>query len=259
MSLLIGFLAAALIALFAYRSRSLTLSGAIATTLLGTVVFGLGGIAASVPLITFFVLSSALSRIGKGDRRRRAEEAFEKGGRRDAAQVLANGGVAGVIVVLNAIAPSPALVVAYLGSLAAAAADTWGTEIGILGRGAVISVATLRRVEPGRSGGISAIGTLGALVGAALVAASGAYWSENVITTIAIATVAGMAGMLADSLAGATIQARYRCTRCGRLTERRVHCDHPTVLASGVRIVGNDIVNVICVAVGAAVAWGMSR
>ena len=255
MQLLVGTLAAAAIATLAYRTGALTLSGAVATTVLGGVVFGVGGVAASVPLIAFFVLSSALSRVGRGERRRRAEAVFEKGGRRDAGQVLANGGVAGAIVLASHWMASDALFTAYLGALAAATADTWGTEIGILGRGRVISVTTLRAVEPGRSGGISLAGTLGALAGATLIAYSGAVWLEDVLRVTVIAAVAGMVGMLVDSIAGATLQARYRCTHCSAITERREHCGAPTTLEGGLRPIGNDLVNVLCCATGALAAW----
>lgn len=248
---LIGAVAAGAIAVIALRAGSLTRSGAVATLALGTVVFGLGGLGTSVPLTTFFVLGSALSRIGGGERRRRAEESFEKGGRRDAGQVLANGGIAGAIVLLASFGRAPDLFVAYLGALAAAAADTWGTEVGILGRGPVISVATLRRVEPGRSGGISTLGTLGALAGALIVSASGIAWSDRPHATLVSATIGGMAGMLADGFAGATIQARYRCSLCSRLTERRMHCDRPTRRAGGLAAIGNDAVNLLCCLVGA--------
>ncbi|HVK38766.1 MAG TPA: DUF92 domain-containing protein [Candidatus Kapabacteria bacterium] len=263
LNLLVGTVAAGAIALVAYRAAALTASGAIATVTLGAVVFGLGGLGASVPLITFFVLSSALSRIGRGERRSRAEEAFEKGGRRDAGQVLANGGVAGALVLYAYLASenavmSPMIFAAVVGSLAAAAADTWGTEIGILGRGPVISLGTLRRVEPGRSGGISAHGTIGAITGAAIVSASAIAWSSTPIITLVAATVGGVAGMLADGLAGATIQARRRCPSCGRLTERDEHCGRPTLAAGGLAFVGNDAVNVLCCLVGALVAGALA-
>jgi uncharacterized protein (TIGR00297 family) len=255
--LLWGFLAAAVVAVGAWRFRLLAPSGALAALLLGTVVFGTGGIAWSLPLITFFVLSSLLSKGTRGVRRRRAafDALFEKGSRRDAGQVLANGGVAGALAIANLISPDPALYVAYLGSLAAAAADTWGTEIGVLSKGAVISVARLRRVEPGSSGGISAVGTLGAAGGALSVALAGVaspLWTPRLMLVVALS---GLAGMLADALAGGTIQALYRCPVCGVQTERRVHCGSPTELVRGLPIVGNDMVNVFCCVVGGGAGW----
>ena len=61
MQLLIGFLCAALIAFLAYRTRSLSKSGALGALLEGTIIFGLGGWQWAVLLLTFFISSSVSS------------------------------------------------------------------------------------------------------------------------------------------------------------------------------------------------------
>lgn len=254
--ILTGVLAAAAVAFLSYRFRLLSLSGAWATLLLGSVVFGLGGIAWSVPLLVFFILSSLLSRFGPKRKRRaleRLEGTFEKGSTRDAMQVLANGGVSGLAALAYAVVPSEVLAAAYLGALAAAAADTWGTEIGVMARQAR-SIIVLRAVPTGTSGGISTIGSFAAVAGAASVAASGVLLGPPFGGMFLAAVVGGFAGMLADSLLGATAQAQYRCATCGALTERRVHCDAPAILTRGFRAVTNDAVNIACCVVGALVA-----
>ena len=218
--LLIGLLSAGAIAFLSHRLHLLSNSGAWGTFVLGTIVFGCGGIPWSIPLITFFVLSSLLSKFSKRHARKQFDLVFEKGSTRDAGQVLANGGIAGAIVLANMIHPMPELYIAYLGALAAAAADTWGTEIGVMGRGVVYSVWGLQRVEPGTSGGISLVGTTGAVLGALSVAASGAFFTEHSSYSILIASAAGICGMLADSMIGATLQAQYHCRVCGVLEPR---------------------------------------
>ncbi len=256
--LLIGPLAAGAIAFGAYRVRFLMRSGAWATFVLGSVVFGFGGARFSLPLIVFFVLSSLLSKYGPKrwkEVKKRLGGTFEKGSTRDAGQVWANGGIAGLVVLLYAAYPVEAVFAAYLGALAAAAADTWGTELGVLSRGRTISIRTLRPVEPGVSGGISVAGTVGAAAGAASVAVSGIYWSSAVVPLLAAATAAGLAGMLVDSVVGATLQARYRCVRCGAITERAVHCGAPAGLEAGRRPVTNDLVNTICCLAGGVLSY----
>jgi len=260
--LLIGLLAAAVVGAAAARVGFLKPSGAWGAFLLGSVVFGLGGISWSVPLLVFFILGSLLSKYSPKRRRavkERLDLIFEKGSTRDAAQVWANGGIAGLAVIAGALYPDPALFIAYLGALGAAAADTWGTEIGVLGRGRTLSVVTMRPVERGTSGGISAVGTLGAAVGALSVGLAGAFWSDRPLVAIITAIVAGLLGMLIDSLIGATLQARYRCSRCGAITERRLHCDVPATLIAGHRWVTNDVVNTACTLTGAAVAYILAR
>jgi len=91
--LLIGFLLAIVISVSSYFFRLLTLSGSIAQCILGTILLGLGGWQWTVPMLVFFVFSSVISKLGK--RRRGCTELFfEKSSRRDAWQVIANGGVA---------------------------------------------------------------------------------------------------------------------------------------------------------------------
>jgi uncharacterized protein (TIGR00297 family) len=253
-----GLVAAAVVALVAGRLRLLKPSGAWSAFVLGAIVFGLGGIVWSIPLLTFFILSSLLSKLGSKrvhGYRQQLEEVFEKGSTRDAGQVWANGGVAGAVVLLHTIWPQPELYMAYLGALAAAAADTWGTEIGVMYRGRVITVRSFRPAGPGTSGGISLAGTVGALAGALSIALSGIWWAlQPGLSVIAVITASGVAGMLADSIVGSVWQASFRCVVCNATTERSIHCGVPATHVSGKRWMNNDAVNVICTLVGAMVA-----
>ena len=243
------------VALAARRVGSLSTSGAAAAAAVGFLLFGLGGGPGAGALLLFFVTSSLLSRWRRGDKERLQ---FEKGGERDAGQVLANGGVAAACALLLPFVPDAAWPrAALLGALAAANADTWATEIGSLAGRAPRRITTLRPAPPGESGAVSLPGTLAALAGAALVALVAAGWGLGSAGVVAV-TVGGFAGALVDSLLGATVQAQYRCPRCGRLTERRVHCDgQVTERAAGVSAIGNDAVNAMATLAGAAIAGGL--
>ena len=92
MQLLLGFIFAILISLLAYKAKSLDKSGAIAATVEGTLIFGLGGWEWAILLLTFFISSSALSKMFKA-RKKDLKEKFDKGSRRDAMQVIGNGGL----------------------------------------------------------------------------------------------------------------------------------------------------------------------
>lgn len=246
-----GALAVSVAFLFAARAvRFLTLDGALAASGLAFCVLALGGWAWAVPAFAFFILSSLLSKVGR--RRKAAAEALaEKGSTRDAGQVYANGGVAWALLLAYAVVPgTEALYWGFAGAFAAAAADTWGTEIGTMVRGATRSIWTGRRVEPGTSGGVSVAGTLGAMAGAAVVFASlvpfaapyllGMSWGVAALLVVG----GGFAASLVDSALGATAQALYR-DDTGRLTER------PTLaLARGRAWVTNDRVNVACTLAG---------
>lgn len=266
--LLIGFGLAIVISAVAYTARSLSFSGLLAAIGLGTVVFGLGGAPWTALLLGFFLSSTLLSKLFKL-RKRTAEEKYAKGSRRDAAQVLANGGIAGAAVILQAAFPhwSVPLFAAGAGALAAANADTWGTELGVLSRRKPRLITTRQQVEPGTSGGITPLGTLSAGAGALFIAVIATWgWPAQALpagyepldwlASLGVITLAGLLGSLLDSLLGATVQAIYHCPACGKETEAHpLHkCGTATQQVRGWGWLGNDGVNAACTAGGALFA-----
>jgi uncharacterized protein (TIGR00297 family) len=247
--LLAGTLVSLVVALTSYWLRLVTSGGAIAQWLLGSVLLGIGGWQWTAPMLTFFALSSLLSKTGAA-RRQAAELSFAKNARRDAGQVLANGGLAGLIVIAGAISPGDRWFVAFLGAVAAAAADTWGTEVGILSKASPRLVTTLARVETGRSGAVSLLGFAASLAGAASVFASAIPWLNTLLPNLFAVTGGGIVGMLADSLLGATLQAQYKCPKCEKIMEREGHCGGTTVLIQGTSWFNNDLVNAACTFIG---------
>ncbi|HEV7665228.1 MAG TPA: DUF92 domain-containing protein, partial [Chloroflexota bacterium] len=218
------------VAALAYWRRALTLDGALAAVGVGGVVFARGGGAGVAALLAFFASSSALSRLGER-RKRQSPLAQAKGARRDAWQVLANGGVATLCLAVGGRAGRGG----FVGALAAAGADTWATELGLLARGRPRLVTTLKPVQAGTSGGVTAEGLLATLAGASVVALAWRVFGGHGSVWRGVA--AGMAGSLVDSLLGATVQALYRCPDCEQLTEEPVHgrCGAATNLVRGQR------------------------
>lgn len=248
-----GFLAATLTAFLARRAGALSTSGAIAAAIVGTASVVAGWNWGTL-LVLYFVASTALSRIGIAEKERRTGGVVAKGGARDAAQVFANGGVFALgALAASALGAPPTLVAGAVGALAAAAADTWATEIGVLLGGTPRSVLTLRAVPPGTSGGVSAAGTIAMISGALFVAL--AARTLALTDALSIVTLAGCAGALADTLIGATLQERRWCDACGLATERLTHdCHAATRFAGGVPGMDNDVVNLLATLTGAAAA-----
>lgn len=259
-----GFGLASAAAYLAWRAQVLSTQGALAAAVLGTVVFGLGGLGWAAVLLGFFISSSALSRLFKA-RKARFEEKFSKGAQRDLAQVLANGGIAGLFVILHVFFPAaewPWL--GFAGALAAANADTWATELGVLSRSAPRLITSGRTVEAGTSGGVSGLGLLAASSGAAVIAMLAVlFWQGEFgplpsATPLIMAwiTLAGLAGSLLDSLLGATVQAIYYCPACQKETERHpLHtCGTRTHRVRGWAWMNNDWVNGLCTLFGALIA-----
>ncbi|MEO8623538.1 MAG: DUF92 domain-containing protein [bacterium] len=250
-----GAVAASAIAFVSRRSGSLSTSGAVATIVVGAATAAAGW-AWGALLVVYFVAAMLLTRQGRADKERLTAGVVAKGGARDALQVIANGGMFAMAVVLAPFAPEhigAVMRTAALGALAASAADTWATEIGTLYGGTPRSMLTLRRLAPGTSGGMSAMGSLAMVAGAAFIAIVAR--SLGLSGSVAIVTIAGVAGALADSLVGATVQERRWCPNCHKTSEQRVHdCGTATILAGGREWMDNDLVNLISTIVGGAVA-----
>lgn len=261
---LIGFGFGALAAILAWRFGALSTSGAVAAALLGGLTYGIGGWPAAVLLIAFFVSSSALTKLFSKQKQGVAKT-FAKGGRRDWAQVLANGG-AGLLVLLIAASGffSPAVAwAAYAGALATVNADTWATELGVLSPGEPQLITSGRRVPKGTSGGVSLWGSLAALAGAALIALFAGWLAAGFFAAAFLFTIviAGLLGSYLDSLLGATVQAIYYCPKCKKETERHPlhYCSTATTHRRGWRWFDNDLVNFISAVFGALAALAATQ
>jgi len=264
--LLLGFLFALIIAFLAYRAHSLSRSGAYAAILVGTLIFGLGGWQWATILLTFFISSSALTRLF-GRRKAALNEKFEKGGQRDAAQVLANGAVASLFAGLHFFFPAATWPwLAFAASMAAVNADTWATEVGVLSPIEPRLITWWKNggktVDKGTSGGITPLGTLAALAGATLIAVFAAALnikSGNFFHVFIAVALGGLVGCLFDSFLGATVQTIYYCPACAKETERtpRHVCGNETVYLRGWRWLNNDGVNFFCALAGSGVALAL--
>jgi uncharacterized protein (TIGR00297 family) len=259
---LAGLAASAAIGTLAYRRGSLSRGGVAGAMLVGTTIFAGGGLAPSALLLTFFTSSSALSHLRKGRQRESAVE-HAKGERRDFAQVIANGGVAAALVALGRMRPATPWFPALIGALATVNADTWATELGLFANQQPRLITTGQPVPPGTSGGLTPLGTGASALGAALIGTVAALCTSHDTPrrparaeTLALALISGLTGSLADSLLGATIQARYHCPACDAPTERPTHrCGTPTTLVGGHRLIDNDAVNLAASLCGAAIGW----
>jgi uncharacterized protein (TIGR00297 family) len=255
--LIAGFLTAAAIAVAARRARSLSASGAVAATIIGTIAVAAGWRWGAL-LILYFVSSSLLSRFGRAEKERRTASIVEKGGERDAVQVLANGLVFAIAAAGEVMAPGTHWLALGAGSLAASAADTWATEIGTLYGKNPRSILTGRVVPVGTSGGISVPGVLATLAGSLVPAI--VIPASVIPSAMRDLLLAGVTGSLIDSILGATVQSRRWCPTCERETERRVHdCGATTKHARGIAWLDNDAVNLLSNAAGGLLAMVLAR
>ena len=248
----VGLIIAAIIAFLSYKVKFLTPNGSVATFLLASFIFGLGGWKWSIPMMAFFILSSLLSKVRK-KQNEKIEQYFEKTGVRDYLQVLANGGIGGILVILNHIYPHDIYYLIYVTALASVCADTWATEIGTMVRTNTYNILTLKPVEQGISGGISILGTLGGVCGALTISLAGMFWVQlSLPQYFLVVILGGVIGSFFDSLLGATIQAQNQCNVCDKITERDYHCGEKANHKRGYKWVNNDVVNLFAGLAGGA-------
>jgi uncharacterized protein (TIGR00297 family) len=237
-----------------WRAGLLTVGGACVAAAVGS-ASALAGFDWMTLLMTFFMSSVLLGHVGRATKQQRGADIIGKAGPRDAIQVLANGTLFGIGAVLSATGHlTDASAAAALGALAAATADTWGTELGMLAHRAPRSILTWAPVETGISGGVSVEGLCATVAGASLLSTVAwlLLWPAK---TAGAGAIGGIVGAMADSVLGAALQQRRRSQRTGRMTERLTDVDGtPTVAAGGLAWLNNDGVNFAATAVGACAA-----
>jgi uncharacterized protein (TIGR00297 family) len=202
----------ALLGLLAWRSRSGTpaaaATGALicASLMYSTFVFPYHPWqTALISVLAVLILTSLATRFGR-KRKERLGTAEEKHGR-ISAQVCANLGFAALVCTPPMQSRFDILVIsAAAASLTEAAADTVSSEIGQVLGGKPFLLTTFRRVEPGTDGAISLAGTLAGILAAVLIGAISAACLNGNFQTGCLVTIAGIFGLLFDSLLGATFE-----------------------------------------------------
>jgi uncharacterized protein (TIGR00297 family) len=204
--LLVGLVINGILAVAGYLLATLDLAGAMVGCLLGAIIFGFLGGSGYLVLLVFFLLGSLTTRLGY-EQKANLQLAETRGGRRSAANALANGGVATACALFAGMTPHEQVFTwAFVGSLAAAAADTVESELGQLWGRPTLLLTTLRPVEPGTNGGVSPLGTVAGLAASAVAVA--VAWVTGLLPAAAIvplALVALLATVL-ESFAGATLE-----------------------------------------------------
>lgn len=255
---LLGALCAGVVSAFARRAGTLTRGGQWAAFVTGTVATAAGW-GWALLLVTYFTASASLTRVGAEAKRVAVRGVLPPQGERNAVQVAANGGLFAVLVLAGSLRAEPMLLVAGLGALAAAAADTWATEVGVLWGGEPRSILTWRPVPRGESGGITLAGVGASVVAGIAFAAVAPLLVSGVaappLAVLGAVLLGAITGSFADSLFGATLQSKRWCDQCRTWTERRVHtCKYRTQHARGLRWMTNDTVNVLATLAGALVS-----
>ena len=219
----------------AYAVETASVAGMLSGIIVGYVTVVLAG-------FTWFGILLAFFAVGGISTKYRYEEKLARGvaeqrrGARGTGNVLGNSLIAVIAVLGYVVAPTtawitePIAALAFGGAVATALADTLSSEIGSLADEPRL-ITTFEPVKAGTDGAVTVRGTAAGLFGAALIASLAyAFLPEMGEIGGAIVLLAGVGGMIADSVFGATIEER---------------------------LIDNQGVNLLATAVGASLASGL--
>jgi uncharacterized protein (TIGR00297 family) len=191
------------------KAGKLTVAASVMGGVIGLLVFMATGFAGLIMMVTFFVLGT-LSTSWKLSVKQSLGLAETGKGRRVAAQVIANAGVAGLLALLIIIFPKDInlFIVMIAASFASATADTLSSELGNVYGRKFYNVITFKKDTRGENGVVSLEGTIIGIIGSAVIAFIYAL-AYNFDLNFLWIIVAGTIGNLTDSILGATLERKY--------------------------------------------------
>jgi uncharacterized protein (TIGR00297 family) len=203
-----------------YYFKKLTSGAALTGFNCALLIFIGTGYTGLILLASFFIAGTVATSWGRG-----AKKQFERDGdnsRRDAWQVIANGGAATLMAIMSIFFPELRnyFTVLLAAALSSATSDTLSSELGMVYGKKFYNCITWKKDQRGFDGVISLEGTLIGLLGSTLIA--GLYTlSDHLLyhthhhpgftmssdtTNFIIIVIAGFIGNLSDSVLGATLE-----------------------------------------------------
>lgn len=194
---------------FSVVKRKLTVPAALTGGCLGVMVY-LGAGFTGITLLGLFFLLGVWATGWKKNEKQTLTETPE-GEIRTAAQVWANGGVAGILGFLSFTYPQQAVVyqLAMAASLASATADTLSSELGMVYGRRFYNIITGKKDRRGLDGVISAEGTFAGVLGSALIAGVHMLGLNGTLPQFLLIVLCGTFGNLFDSFLGAAWERRH--------------------------------------------------
>jgi uncharacterized protein (TIGR00297 family) len=194
------------------KTGKLTLAGAIVGGVIALMIFAGAAYTGVAMLGAFFIFGTAAT-VWKRKEKESFKPIEDRSTKRNAGQVLANGGMPAVIGILICLIPAKTGLLRMMmgASLASAMADTLSSELGTVYGKRLYNIITLKKDERGLDGVISVEGTLIGIAGSIIIAiiyALGFGWNSSFLFTI----IAGTIGNISDSVLGALLERKRYLT-----------------------------------------------
>lgn len=234
-----------LVPALSYVKKAFTLGAALSAIVLLAIIAISGNGCLYVIVFSFFLIA-LVEKIVKTIGKSKPDLINKKSGPRDVIQLFANGGAALVLSIILLCTGSKLCVFGFVAATAEALGDSSASAIGSSSKGKVVDICRREEVPKGLSGGISLWGSLSCIMACIIVAffavAIGLISSQESVCIIISSCIC----CFLDSVLGSCVQVKYRCKKCGAITEKEIHCDEETGYYSGIKFIDNDCVNAIC-------------
>ena len=228
---------------FALWKHALTMAGTTLAWAFCVTICCFGGAPAFLILAVAFLCTVAADKFA--GKRADPLDVRRKTGKRDAARVFCNVGIAAAMILIFGLTCKAKFLLVYAAVMAESLSDSLASKLGPLGKGRTVDIYTLRETSVGLSGGVSRAGSAAALAGAGLIGALCLLFDDAGAKQSLLVAAAGFLGCLLDSVLGSLAQVKYRCPVCGMVTEREQHCGINTVRYRGCASINNDIINLL--------------
>jgi uncharacterized protein (TIGR00297 family) len=244
------------VGVYSFRKKSITATGLIALIVISSFFILLNHVDLLFVLFFMYASSSILTKYRKSEKKE-FEKVVGKTGARDYMQAIANLGIATLLMLLYHFSTHNIFMIAMIGSVCTANADSWASEIGGLSKSTPVLITTFKPTQKGVSGGITLLGTLGGILGSIFISLIALLFMKLFSTSNSeyfkvfwTTSVSGIIGFLLDSYLGVLLQALFK-NDANELTEIS---SSKNQLVKGIKWINNDMVNLLSTTVGALIA-----
>lgn len=186
----------------AWKKDFLDLKGSLGSFIIGWLSLYAG----IMYFLSFTIFMAAGSLAAKYKTKRKAEKG-ELQKARGIGNVLANGLIPLLFILIEIYTARHVYLAGFFGSIATANADTLASEIGMLSKSKPRLITTLENVEPGKNGAITLLGEISAIAGSLMISVIPIlFLTEKVGLVFFSSLLAGFVGSNFDSLIGATLE-----------------------------------------------------
>lgn len=227
-----------ILAIIAYKTKSLTFKGTILALILGTIVYYLC-LEAYIVLLFYFLLIITIEKFVLKSKREK----------RNSWQVLSNFIFAFISLIMLFCIGKHRYFVLYCSMISVSLCDTLASTLGTRYAKNVYSILKLKKCDKGVSGGISFCGCISGALGSAII--SFMYYLLSfrnstipIISDILLIFLLGVFGMIIDSVLGDLAQKKYYCVDCKKETDNEICCGKNSIPV-GKQLLTNSQVNII--------------